>query len=66
MAELIKLIKESFEVSVRMRWLKEIEKAIDKRNKTYQDYRRQELVIAELVNRFNELYHDSKLNWKGE
>lgn len=66
MRELIKLIKESFEVSVRLRWLKEIEKAIDKRNKIYQDYRRQGLVITDLVNRFNELYPDSKLNWKGE
>ena len=60
MAELIKLIKESFELSVKMRWLKEIEKAIHKREKLYKDYQRQGVVISELVKEFNKRYSDDK------
>lgn len=66
MAELINLIKKSFDLSVRMRWLKEINRAIKKRSKIYEAYRKQSYIIADLVNRFNELYPDSKLNLKGE
>lgn len=64
MAELIRLIKESFELSVKMRWLKEIEKTIDQRNKLYQAYQRKHLVAQDLVKKFNELYPDAKLKWK--
>lgn len=60
MAELIHLIKESFELSVKMRWLKEIEKATHKRQKLYEDYQRQGFVISELVKEFNKRYPDDK------
>jgi hypothetical protein len=60
MAELMKLIKESFDLSVKMRWLKEIKKAIDKREKLYEDYQRQGIIVSELVGRFKELYPDDK------
>ena len=66
MAELIHLIKESFELSVKMRWLKEIEKAIHKRQKLYEDYQRQGFVISELVKEFNKRYPDGKLMKGGE
>ena len=68
MAELIKLIKESIDLSVRMRWLKEMNRALDKRHKIYQDYIRQGLVIDDLVNEFNERYPDNKIKlaWKGK
>jgi hypothetical protein len=66
MAELIHLIKESFELSVKMRWLKQIEKAIHKREKLYEDYQRQGFVISDLVSRFNELYPDDKFMKGGE
>ena len=64
MANLIKLIKESIDLSVRMRWLREIEKSLDKRNKLYQAYQRECLVAKDLVKSFNELYPDAQLKWK--
>jgi hypothetical protein len=64
MENLINLIKESIDLSVRMRWLKQIEKSCDKRNKLYQAYQRECLVIEDLVKKFNELYPDDKLKRK--
>ena len=66
MAELIHVIKKSFELSVKTRWLKEIEKAIHKREKLYEDYQRQGFVISELVKEFNKRYPDDKLMKGGE
>jgi hypothetical protein len=66
MAELINLIKESFDLSVRIRRLKNIDRAIKKRSKIYEAYRRQNYIIVDLVNKYNELYPDSKFNLKGK
>ena len=56
-----KLIKKRFDIWVRMRWLKTIEKETDKRNKLYEKYNRQQYVVSNLVQEFCALYPDTKL-----
>ena len=65
MAELIKLIKESFDLSVKKRWIKEIQKAVDKQDKAHKDYCRHGIVVRELIKSYNEKYPDSKIKLKG-
>lgn len=55
------LLKRSFELWVKMRWLKTIDKEIKKRRKYFFKYKRQEYVVNKLVEEYNNLYADSKL-----
>lgn len=56
-----KLLKQTFELWVKMRWLKTIDKEIKKRRKYFFKYKRQEYVVNKLVEEYNNLYADSKL-----
>ena len=56
MAELLKLIKETFELSVKMRWLKTINKEIDKCNKIKEQLDRQRYVVNSLLKEYMEIY----------
>ena len=58
MEELKMLIKQSFELRIKMRWLKTIDKAVKKRRKCFFKYKRQEYVVDKLVERYNNLYAD--------
>lgn len=56
-----KLLKRQFELWVKMRWLKTIDKEVKKRRKYFFKYKRQEYVVNKLVEEYNNLYADSKL-----
>lgn len=55
------LIKRSFDVYVKMRWLKTIDKETDKYNKIEAKRKRQAYVVHSLWKRYNELYSNEKL-----
>ena len=64
MKELKKLIKESFDLFVKKRWLKEIDKMF-KSYKKYSDRASRDLyVMNTLIKRYNELYPEASLNVK--
>ena len=58
MEELKMRIKQSFELRIKMRWLKTIDKAVKKRKKWFFKYKRQEYVVNKLVDEYNKLYAD--------
>jgi len=55
------LIKRSFDIWVKMRWLKTIDKETDKYNKIEAKRKRQAYVVHSLWKRYNELYSNEKL-----
>ena len=59
MEKLKDLIKESFELSVKMRWLKEINRATERYKKTYAKASREHAVMQGLIKKYNELYNDN-------
>lgn len=59
MEKLKQFIKESFEMRVKMRWLKEIDRAVTKYKKTYAKATREHAVMQALIKRYNELYNDN-------
>ena len=61
MNELKEMIKKSFDLWVKMRWLKTIDKEAKKRRKYFFKFKRQEYVVNKLVEEYNNLYADSKL-----
>lgn len=61
MSELKELIKKSFALWVKMRWLKTIDKEVKKRRKYFFKYKRQEYVVNKLVEEYNNLYDDFKI-----
>jgi hypothetical protein len=61
MSELKELIKKSFDLWVKMRWLKTIDKEVKKRRKYFFKYKRQEYVVNKLVEEYNNLYADFKI-----
>ena len=54
-----KLLKQTFELWVKMWWLKTIDKEIAKRRKYFFKYKRQEYVVNKLVDEYNKIYADS-------
>ena len=50
------LLKKSFELWCKKRWLKAIDKEIDRYNHLYQKTKRQYYVLSKMINRFNEIY----------
>ena len=58
------LFKRSFKLFVKMRWLKEINKVVDKRNKAYKQYIKECLVLDDLLKEFNKKYPNDV--FKGE
>lgn len=61
MSELKELIKKSFDLWVKMRWLKTIDKEVKKRRKYFFKYKRQKYVVNKLVEVYNNLYADFKI-----
>lgn len=53
------LIKKSFDLWVRTRWLKMIDKEIKKRDELLNRYNRQKYVVSELFKRYCELYPEA-------
>ena len=53
---MLELIKKEFELWVKMRWLKEINKVNKKRDKLYEDYKRQCYVADELCKEYIKKY----------
>lgn len=59
------LIKKSFDLWVKMRWLKMIEKETKKRDKLWSRYNRQEYVVSELLKEYFELYPEALAEREG-
>ena len=53
---MIKLLKRSFELLVEIRWIKEIERAIDDHRKAVENANRKFYVLQKLVEAYNERY----------
>ena len=60
------LIKKSFDLWVKMRWLKMIEKETKKRDKLWSRYNRQKYVVSELLKEYFELYPEALAERSGE
>lgn len=58
------LIKKSFEIWVKMRWLKKMDKALAKRAKTYDKYKRECFVVHKLAQAYMKKFPDEEVNWK--
>ncbi len=58
MQELKKLLKESFELCVKKRWLKEIDRAVDRYKKTYAKATREYYVMNKLIEEYNKIYNE--------
>lgn len=52
------LLKQSFEFWCKKRWLKAIDKQINKYDNLRQKMERQYYVLSEMINRYNEIYGD--------
>lgn len=50
------LLKKQFDLWCRMRWLKEINKEVKKRDKCYEQYKRHDYVVKALVEEYTKLY----------
>ena len=59
MDKLIELLKRTFEIWCKKRWLKEIDRALDRYNKTKCKANREYRVIKALVERYNEIYNEN-------
>jgi hypothetical protein len=58
--EMKELLKRRFEIWLKMRWLKTINKEIKKRRKYLFKYKKQEYVVNKLVEEYNNTYADLK------
>lgn len=56
MNELKEILKQGFELNARMGWLKAIDKAIKKRDKTLEKFKRQNHVVTKLVEEYKKRY----------
>lgn len=58
MKTLKELIKESFEMRVRMSWLKTINKEVKKREKAMKQFNRHNFIVKKLQEEYKKLYQD--------
>ena len=58
MKALKELIKESFEMRVRMSWLKTINKEVKKREKAMKQFNRHNFIVKKLQEEYKKLYQD--------
>jgi hypothetical protein len=56
MQKLKELIKQSFELSVKKRWLKEIDRAVDRYKKAYAKATREHYVMNKLIEEYKKIY----------
>ena len=61
MEKLKQLIKESFELWVKKRWLKELNRSLDSYNKSNAKARRDYYVLQVMLNEYNERYPDAQI-----
>ena len=61
---MLDLLKRSFDIFVKKRWLKEIDKAIDRHKKAQTKANREYYVLTKLVEAYNEKYNDNL--WRAE
>lgn len=59
MKELKELLKRTFEIWCKMRWLKMIDREADEMRKLAEKWNRKQYVVKELVREYNERYGDS-------
>ena len=59
METLKELIKKSFEMRVRMSWLKTINKEVKKREKAMKQFNRHNFIVKKLQEEYKKLYQDS-------
>ena len=59
--EMKKILKERFDLWIKMRWLKAINKEVDKYNKISNKAKRQSYVVHSMWQRFNELYPNKEI-----
>ena len=59
--EMKKILKERFDLWIKMRWLKAINKEVDKYNKISNKAKRQSYVVHSMWRRFNELYPNKEI-----
>lgn len=52
------LLKQSFELFVKKRWLKTIQKEIDRHNKIKHKLSRQQYIVNALLERYKEIYNE--------
>lgn len=55
-----KLLKESFNLWCRMRWLKTIDKEIKKRDKCYEQYKRHQYIATKLVEEYKKAFPEKR------
>lgn len=53
------LLKQSFEFWCKKRWLKAIDKEIDRYNNLYHKTKNQHHILSTMVNRYNEIYGEN-------
>lgn len=58
---LIELIKRSFELWMKKRWLKTIDKEADKYNKLSAKLKRQQYIVNDLLKKYNQIYSPDEL-----
>ena len=58
METLKELIKKSFEMRVRMSWLKTINKEVKKREKAMKQFNRHNFIVKKLQEEYKKLYRD--------
>ena len=56
MEKLKQLLKESFELFVKKRWLKEIDRAVDRYKKAYAKATREHYVMNKLIEEYKKIY----------
>jgi hypothetical protein len=64
MEKLKDLLKRSFDLLVKKRWLKEINRAVDRYNKSRDRLQADTHVLTELIKRYNEIYSKDPLQVK--
>ena len=50
------LLKQYFELCCKKRWLKAIDKEVDRYNNLYNKTKRQRHILSTMINRYNEIY----------
>ena len=50
------LLKQYFELCCKKRWLKAIDKEVDRYNDLYDKTKRQHHILSTMINRYNEIY----------
>jgi DNA-binding transcriptional regulator GbsR (MarR family) len=64
MEKVLELLKRMFQMLAEKRWLKEIDKAVDRYKKAQSKANREYFVMKKLCERYNELYHRNLMEVK--